>query len=841
MKNLLLYICALLFAASGLAEKKVSNGIEFLSHTEIKEHRTSLFLNQDQDFSLKEGLTLSFDAMFRQELHNYGYVFRIILDDKVSFDLVANFSETAKSLTLIEGDRIFSPFPKEYLTSFEWNKWMHIVFSLSSKGVELDIDGKKLKKATSSYSDFRKCKIYFGVSEHLNFISHDVPPMSIKDISISNDKSKLIAHWPLKEHIGKDVFDTVDKLSAKTKNAIWLIDKHTRWKKKCEYHFPIHTQVAYNEKENSIYLVNRTLFYKYYIDQNRLDTILINKGNAYHERYNQLIYNPYNDELWSYDLDLNSLSVYNEERREWSQSDSQYKNPNFSQHNSFISPIDSALYIFAGYGNYEYKNSLFRKKRSNENGWEKQNYKENIPPRYLAGLGFKDSDTLLIFGGYGNTHGKQEYGPRNYYDLYKMNIRDFKVSKVWEMPPQEDDFVVGNSIVIDTTYNKLYALCFGNSKTNAEIRLKSFDISTGKEEFYGDSIPFIFNDITSFCTLFYNKSKSEIYALTIEGINDDTANIKIYSLSFPPLTNSEIVQEKNTNYWWILISGFLFITLIFFSLKYRKRSEQKPEEPILMSNAGEDRLPPLVVAERQSAINFLGGFQVWDKEGQDITAQFTPILKRLLIAIVIYSKKDEKGISNMILRDILWSDMPEDNAQNNRRVNIHKLKSLLEELNGIQLEKDSIYWYLLFDRGASCDYLSVCKFLELAKENRAIALKASSFPIKLLSEPLLPFVEEVWLDSFKANYSNMLIETMIFLSKRKDIASNDELLGQIAQVIFSHDKTDEYALKLKCQVLYRNGKTGMAKAAYDSFCAEYKNLLEVDYPKSFKEICSEKL
>jgi len=34
---------------------------------------------------------------------------------------------------------------------------------------------------------------------------------------------------------------------------------------------------------------------------------------------------------------------------------------------------------------------------------------------------------------------------------------------------------------------------------------------------------------------------------------------------------------------------------------------------------------------------FLDGFQVWDKNGADITKSFTPILKQLLILIILYS------------------------------------------------------------------------------------------------------------------------------------------------------------------------------------------------------------
>ncbi|MFV0469501.1 MAG: hypothetical protein ACK5MK_11320 [Dysgonomonas sp.] len=64
-----------------------------------------------------------------------------------------------------------------------------------------------------------------------------------------------------------------------------------------------------------------------------------------------MIYNPYTKELWSYDLDSPTISIFDFLTNKWSMNDLQLKNPNFSQHNSFILPKDSALYIWCGYGN----------------------------------------------------------------------------------------------------------------------------------------------------------------------------------------------------------------------------------------------------------------------------------------------------------------------------------------------------------------------------------------------------------------------------------------------------------------------------------------------------------
>lgn len=69
-------------------------------------------------------------------------------------------------------------------------------------------------------------------------------------------------------------------------------------------------------------------------------------------------------------------------------------------------------------------------------------------------------------------------------------------------------------------------------------------------------------------------------------------------------------------------------------------------------------------------------------------------MKQLLILIILYSVNNKKGISNVTLRELLWFDKMDESAQNNRRVNIRKLKLLLEKLDGAELVKESTYCLL---------------------------------------------------------------------------------------------------------------------------------------------------
>lgn len=70
----------------------------------------------------------------------------------------------------------------------------------------------------------------------------------------------------------------------------------------------------------------------------------------------------------------------------------------------------------------------------------------------------------------------------------------------------------------------------------------------------------------------------------------------------------------------------------------------------------------------------LNGFQVINRDLKDITGKFTPIMRQLLSVIILYSNQNNKGISNIKLKELLWYDKSEESFSNNRSVNIRKIR-----------------------------------------------------------------------------------------------------------------------------------------------------------------------
>lgn len=81
-----------------------------------------------------------------------------------------------------------------------------------------------------------------------------------------------------------------------------------------------------------------------------------------------------------------------------------------------------------------------------------------IPPRYLSSIGNTDS-SLYIYGGLGNETGKQEYGVKTYHDLYKLNLKDYSVNKLWSNDTTKTNCEVATStLLIDETNQRAYGL-----------------------------------------------------------------------------------------------------------------------------------------------------------------------------------------------------------------------------------------------------------------------------------------------------------------------------------------------------------------------------------------------
>ncbi|MFI3263591.1 MAG: hypothetical protein R3Y26_11915 [Rikenellaceae bacterium] len=261
---------------------------------------------------------------------------------------------------------------------------------------------------------------------------------------------------------------------------------------------------------------------------------------------------------------------------------------------------------------------------------------------------------------------------------------------------------------------------------------------------------------------------------------------------------------------------------------------QEVNDKTLQEN--EPRIRELVQesSNKQTGIYLLGGFSVINRDHKNITKEFTPLIKQLLALIIIYTQKNGKGIPNSYLKEYLWPDKSDTSAQNNRNVNISKLRNILQTVGDFAIISDNSYWHITYSPTDYCDYVYAHQKLKsIASMDKDLACD-TIVDIASFGE-LLPNQNTDFFDQHKAEYSDFIITTtQLHLQK----TTNKYDIITLASIILTFDKTDEEALRIKCKTLTEIGKNGVAKTTYDNFSREYKILFDSNYETSFEQLCN---
>jgi DNA-binding SARP family transcriptional activator len=366
----------------------------------------------------------------------------------------------------------------------------------------------------------------------------------------------------------------------------------------------------------------------------------------------------------------------------------------------------------------------------------------------------------------------------------------------------------------------------------------------------GDKIPYIFHDIESFSDLYYSPVSNKFIAVTCfaqDSTNHTVASI--YTLDGAPVPEeialAAVTPVSSPYYIYYIILALIALTAGTLLIRRRRLSPQKEGHhsiPIPLKDPIRDNIPDdnpnEVPAERPAAAIYLfGDLQVFDKEGNDLTRQFSPLLKELFLLILLYSIKNGRGISSEKLNEILWFDKSEKSARNNRSVNIAKLKSILDKTGGCELSKDTGYWKIGIQSGLIAvdyqDYVSIVNNKKVLDRQRVTELAAITKRGGFLSN-----IEYAWLDPFKSEVSNHVIDTYLHFAESVVISDDPEFIITLADYIFYFDAANEEAMQMKCKALVYLGKHSLAKQSYESFVKEYKSIYGEDFGKDFQKCIS---
>ncbi len=811
--------------------------------------KTSLVLENNQPVKLGKETAMSFEMNVRKD-NVFGIVFRMITNKKDNIDLLFTVGENDKRYPmLVVNESVFM-----ITQEISCNQWVPVSITFSSAKNEITLNyGESKLSVPYPVSQVNNAMISFGLCPFEGYTLYDIASVNIRNIKLT-EGGNTTRLWTLEKHEGNNSFDSVSQVPAIAANPLWITDIYASWEKIYSKPVKENALFAFNPEQSTIYIASPDSKEVIAFDavQKKENLIQVRDGIIAANAPNQLFYDPRRNQLVSYNLDENIISRFSFTSNTWDSHIKPLLEHGYWNNSVSYSPSDSTLISFGGYGFYKYNNDLIRLDIDRKS-IKKSNLPE-IPPRYSTSTVIVNK-VLYVFGGRGNKSGRQELSPRNFYDFYSVNLLTEQTNKLWELDSIDSDFLPSENMVFDEKENCFYVFTSKDGGTLLRIRKDN----SGYEQ---ASYP-IYEDLTShylYTNLYYSPGQKKFYALVNKIKTDKSAEVSIYSLNYPPVTikmvDPALVQAEDTQSLskWIMIigiiTGLIIAALVLYYLVKKQMSHRRTDRVAnnvsdyvaIAANKVEKSKEPeqLYYDFSKKSVCFLGGFNVMDKNGQNITGQFTPMLKYLLVLLILSTEKDEKGISGKKLIQLLWYDKNEESAKNNRNVYLSKLRSVLENVGNAEIINQSGFWTIKFN-DIACDYVEAMRLFSAIKDNNDSEQSDIDHLLELLLRGvLLPNTEADWVDGFKSDFSNMTIDILTELSQSNYNKLTDDLKLKIADTLFLHDFINEEALYLKCSIFFNSGKKGIAKTIYDNFSKEYFNLLGTKYKYSLTDVVERK-
>ena len=275
-----------------------------------------------------------------------------------------------------------------------------------------------------------------------------------------------------------------------------------------------------------------------------------------------------------------------------------------------------------------------------------------------------------------------------------------------------------------------------------------------------------------------------------------------------------------------------------------RAKEQSQSLDVLLpitSNAPKITIPTHHYDFSRSSICLLPTFCVYSSEGEDITARFQPRLRKILVALIVYSVKDKKGISVEDFTDKFWKDMDKAQRSNNRNVNISNLRKLLKLVGNVQIINKDGYLRIDFGSGVKCDY---CTSMKLLHRYNACGddgdVKFMECITELLNRgPLVTEMSFDWLDESKNKYSSNSLDMLLRMLRSGTSRVSESDVTRIARLMFMHEPTSEKALSACCAVFIKHDKRSIAKNVFLRFCEDFLDIMGEPYSVPFAEFCKQ--
>lgn len=829
--------CLLLCVAFAAGAYAANDGLYFHSHSYPAAKRTSLALNGGKPIGVDGQLRVEFSMDLRVGEPFFGNVVCVKTDDGKHIDAIFSMPKLNDNRPALVVDR------KLHYINYKVTGGNGIKAALT-----LDKDNNRItyeyrgKKTTvnADLSKTTKATVTFGVHPNDDNMV-DVAPINVRDISVSSG-GKMKYHWDLRRHDGGTSLDELQGAPATATNGHWIMDDHVKWKTVLTYKSKDKVQVTFSQADNMFYIVDGKAVRRFDPITRKTTVTAVRGGHRAMEYSNYLAYDNARGSLYTYSTEHATVSHFDFATGTWSKAEPTKDEPMYFNHTWAVAG-DTAAYAFGGYGYYRYHNNLFRINPATGDIRELA-YSPKINPRTGAAAAVV-GQYLYVFGGFGNVTGEQELPYTYYYDLTRIDLNTMRAEQLWQMDgEQQTSFLMASEMLYNPEDSTFYA-----ATTNKGGRMIKIWTGEPKWKIVTDEMGRIGDYRDMAFDMYHSTKENKAYVVMNFRLNSLEHNIRIVSINLPLQDDYEEAAAApaggggKSGTYIALVAALAAVMLAALAIR-RKRVKAGNTVQKAEATAAEEGTKETEPKEKKiyyepkgGSISILGKFVVRDKDGQDITASFTKRTRNLLLILLLYSEKSDKGIEIHTLDEALWQEMNENSARNNRNVYMRKLRMLLESVGDIEVVNDKIYYRLEAGQGVFFDYREARALIRRMEEG-CDDEETTARTLELLFEgPVLPNYSFEWLDDFKADYSNAAISLLTRLLRHKMQQGDDDTALDIAKTIMAHDPFSDYALAVQCQILCRKHKRGIAKSVYDNFCKNYEASLGERYGVSFADAC----
>lgn len=806
-------------------------GLGFNSCECVAEQRTTLDLTKNGKIALGDVFTISFEIAIRNSSHP-GQIFNIIAKEFSAelyfINYVSRDSALLKLIVNQTEQALKIPIAKNEFNSAAWDR-IAVQFNLPKQRVKILFNGKEYSSKINTHVKEIIANISFGSRFH----SANAPAMNISEIKVFL-KDVLLHYWKLNETEGTIAHDTENELNATVENPVWLLPRNYQWQF-CAEIGPFQVQkidiaevtMVFNDKANEICFIGKNFLYRYNVISKAISKDIFTLPRPH--RQSSDIYNSITNKFLSQHAGQGKVSEYDASSKSWSGVDTTKEyDQHYYGHNLFVNPLNGDLMMMNGYGWYLNKNTL-QKYDFKDNKWKLVVLKgDYINPRSGAALiNLNNTGKFLLFGGEGNESGKQEDGYRFLYDLNLIDLTNLTTKRIWELKNFSENLMTAAGSFYDEKNNCFFVLLMDYSNIVSPSMLYKFDIDKPTYET-------VSNQVGRGIALFFSKTTNKFYMVTHSRTAQKKNYYELYELNYPPITSAKYAQlaYKTEEHFLsskakpLLISGSIIIAIGLIWLYKRRNNNIQTPNTVEVSNTV--ATPQLT----KNSIFLFGDFQVFDKDGKEITKEFTPKLKQLFLLLFTRSYNGSvHGISTEALSTYLWPDLNLEQTKNNRNVSMTKLRAILARLDGVEVKNEKNFLELSLGENVYSDYNEI---REILKSDEWIIDKIERVHAILSRGELLSGCSFEWFDTPKVNFTEAAI------AKLKNLASKNNLDGKtklaLADSILHLDAVNEDGLIFKIKAYAALGDHQLAKTSYELFKKEYNRLYAEEYQKSFADL-----